>query len=43
MIIYSDGMGTNPNSIQESIIELKPFQSITNHATATGSVRRHRR
>ncbi len=37
VIIYSDGMGTNPNTIQESIIEVKPYQSITNHATATAS------
>jgi hypothetical protein len=36
VVIYSDGMGTNPNSIQESIIELTPFQQITNSATAAG-------
>jgi len=36
VIIYSDGMGTAPNSIQESIIEMKPLQAITNHATAAG-------
>lgn len=35
VLVYSDGMGTGPGSIQESIIELKPFQSITNHAVAT--------
>jgi len=35
VIIYSDGMGTAPNSIQESIIEMKPMQSITNLATAS--------
>jgi hypothetical protein len=31
-------MGTAPGSIQESIIELKPLQTITNHATATVSL-----
>lgn len=36
-IIYSDGMGTNPSSIQESIIELKPYQTVTNTATASGA------
>ncbi|HXJ81733.1 MAG TPA: MBG domain-containing protein [Candidatus Methylomirabilis sp.] len=36
VIVYSDGMGTNPNSIQESILEMIPFQQITNHATVTG-------
>ena len=35
VIIYSDGMGTNPNSIQESIVEMVPFGQITNSATAT--------
>jgi hypothetical protein len=38
VIVYSDGMGTSSRSIQESIIEMKRFQQITNHATAAGSV-----
>ncbi len=36
VIIYSDGMSSDPNSIQESILEMTRLQTITNHATATG-------
>jgi hypothetical protein len=35
VVIYSDGMGTAPGTVQESIIEVRPMQTITNVATAT--------
>ena len=36
VIVYSDGMGTDPNSFQENIIEVK-LNKITNHAIATAT------
>ena len=38
VIVYSDGMHPTRNSIQESIIEVKPLQAIVNHATVSGTV-----
>ena len=36
VIVYSDGMGNDPNSIRETILEMKVLQTITNVAAATG-------
>ncbi|HWW83411.1 MAG TPA: SdrD B-like domain-containing protein, partial [Vicinamibacterales bacterium] len=37
VIIHSDGLNFNPNGIQESILELKPFETIVNHAIVTAA------
>ena len=35
IIVYSDGMSGGFESVQECILEMKPLQTITNHAVAT--------